>query len=191
MFHKFLLFLLFQFVIFSLFMFILYWNKQLNRCKHFCMPGYNWRKNNIINIVFGRPGDLLTPCSPYTQANLAYRIIQPLLVMIVKWLITLVLLTARLHIQYPMLFKLTNNRAHRVTHCGVLEFVADEGRVYLPYWVIACFSYWICFLLTIKPGFHYPSWRPVNSVAFFDTRQLGCQKMHPSYQAVNSAHELG
>jgi len=43
---------------------------------------------------------------------------------------------ARLHIQYPMLFKLTNNRANRVTHCGVLEFVADEGRVYLPYWVI-------------------------------------------------------
>jgi len=48
----------------------------------------------------------------------------------------LALLPARLHIQYPMLFKLTNNRAHRVTHCGVLEFVADEGRVYLPYWVM-------------------------------------------------------
>ena len=46
------------------------------------------------------------------------------------------MLIARLHIQYPMLFKLTNNRAHRVTHCGVLEFVADEGRVYLPYWVM-------------------------------------------------------
>lgn len=42
----------------------------------------------------------------------------------------------RLHIQYPMLFKLNNNRAHRVTHCGVLEFVADEGRVYLPYWMM-------------------------------------------------------
>ena len=47
-----------------------------------------------------------------------------------------VMLVARLHIQYPMLFKLINNRAHRVTHCGVLEFVADEGRVYLPYWVM-------------------------------------------------------
>lgn len=42
----------------------------------------------------------------------------------------------RLHIQYPMLFKLSNNRAHHVTHCGVLEFVADEGRVYLPYWMM-------------------------------------------------------
>lgn len=42
----------------------------------------------------------------------------------------------RLHIQYPMLFKLNNSRAHRATHCGVLEFVADEGRVYLPYWMM-------------------------------------------------------
>jgi len=23
----------------------------------------------------------------------------------------------------------------RETHCGVLEFVADEGRIYIPYWV--------------------------------------------------------
>jgi len=40
------------------------------------------------------------------------------------------------HIQYPMLFKLSNTRASRDTHCGVLEFVADEGRVYLPYWMM-------------------------------------------------------
>jgi ubiquitin fusion degradation protein 1 len=43
----------------------------------------------------------------------------------------------RLHIQYPMLFKLTNSKHHRVTHSGVLEFVADEGRVYLPYWMMS------------------------------------------------------
>ena len=36
-----------------------------------------------------------------------------------------------------MLFKLTNPKAHQITHCGVLEFVADEGKIYLPYWVIA------------------------------------------------------
>lgn len=41
----------------------------------------------------------------------------------------------RLNIIYPMLFKLTNKKTNRVTHCGVLEFVADEGKVYLPYWV--------------------------------------------------------
>ncbi|RWS19270.1 ubiquitin fusion degradation protein 1-like protein, partial [Leptotrombidium deliense] len=42
----------------------------------------------------------------------------------------------RLNIVYPMLFKLTNTNAQRVTHCGVLEFVADEGKVYLPYWMM-------------------------------------------------------
>ncbi|KAJ9591503.1 hypothetical protein L9F63_001989 [Diploptera punctata] len=42
----------------------------------------------------------------------------------------------RLNIVYPMLFKLTNKRTNRITHCGVLEFVADEGKVYLPYWMM-------------------------------------------------------
>ncbi len=42
----------------------------------------------------------------------------------------------RLNIVYPMLFKLTNNRHNRFTHSGVLEFVADEGKVYLPYWMM-------------------------------------------------------
>ncbi|KAK4301709.1 hypothetical protein Pmani_026167 [Petrolisthes manimaculis] len=42
----------------------------------------------------------------------------------------------RLNIVYPMLFKLTNVRANRHTHCGVLEFVADEGKVYIPYWMM-------------------------------------------------------
>ena len=44
-------------------------------------------------------------------------------------------ISARLNIQYPMLFKLINKRTARETHCGVLEFVADEGHIYLPYWV--------------------------------------------------------
>ena len=33
----------------------------------------------------------------------------------------------RLNIVYPMLFKLTNPATSRTTHCGVLEFIADEG----------------------------------------------------------------
>jgi hypothetical protein len=41
----------------------------------------------------------------------------------------------KLHIQFPMLFKLINKNKNRQTHCGVLEFVAEEGRCYLPYWV--------------------------------------------------------
>nr|KAG5687620.1 hypothetical protein BaRGS_020021 [Batillaria attramentaria] len=35
-----------------------------------------------------------------------------------------------------MLFKLTNKQTRRETHCGVLEFVADEGRIYIPYWMM-------------------------------------------------------
>lgn len=44
-----------------------------------------------------------------------------------------------------MLFKLTNKNSDRMTHCGVLEFVADEGICYLPHWVkhIPIDSYWI------------------------------------------------
>ncbi|XP_046840487.1 ubiquitin recognition factor in ER-associated degradation protein 1-like [Xenia sp. Carnegie-2017] len=42
----------------------------------------------------------------------------------------------RLNIVYPMLFKLTNNNAKRYTHCGVLEFVADEGKVFIPHWMM-------------------------------------------------------
>ena len=42
----------------------------------------------------------------------------------------------RLNIVYPMLFKLTNAGTQRTTHCGVLEFVADEGKIYIPYWMM-------------------------------------------------------
>ena len=34
-----------------------------------------------------------------------------------------------------MLFRLENENTSRHTHCGVLEFTAPEGSVYLPYWV--------------------------------------------------------
>lgn len=33
-----------------------------------------------------------------------------------------------------MLFQISNLREGRHSHCGVLEFVAEEGLVYLPYW---------------------------------------------------------
>lgn len=42
----------------------------------------------------------------------------------------------RLNINYPMLFKLLNLRTNHISHCGVLEFVADEGKVYLPHWMM-------------------------------------------------------
>lgn len=42
---------------------------------------------------------------------------------------------AQLNITYPMLFKLSNERKGLYSHCGVLEFVAEEGRIYVPHWV--------------------------------------------------------
>lgn len=41
----------------------------------------------------------------------------------------------RLHITYPMLFELINKPKQTQSHAGVLEFVAEEGKVYLPQWV--------------------------------------------------------
>lgn len=43
---------------------------------------------------------------------------------------------ASLHIDYPMLFELRNISAERVSHCGVLEFIAEEGMIYMPYWMM-------------------------------------------------------
>ncbi|GJR19239.1 ubiquitin fusion degradation protein 1 [Tanacetum coccineum] len=43
---------------------------------------------------------------------------------------------AHLQIDYPMLFKLTNPLASKVPHCGVIEFVADEELIYIPYWMM-------------------------------------------------------
>ena len=34
-----------------------------------------------------------------------------------------------------MLFKLNNRSSEKRTHCGVLEFIAEEGMIYMPYWV--------------------------------------------------------
>lgn len=43
---------------------------------------------------------------------------------------------ASLHIDYPMLFELRNGAMERVSHCGVLEFIAEEGMIYMPYWMM-------------------------------------------------------
>ena len=44
---------------------------------------------------------------------------------------------AQLEIQYPMMFEATNPRyVARRLHCGVLEFIAQEGMVYLPFWMM-------------------------------------------------------
>lgn len=42
----------------------------------------------------------------------------------------------RLNIEYPMVFKITNKKLERSTHAGVLEFIADEGKIYIPFWMM-------------------------------------------------------
>lgn len=51
----------------------------------------------------------------------------------------------RLHITYPMLFELINGaKEGKQTHAGVLEFIAEEGKIYLPYWLMRT--------LEVEPG---------------------------------------
>lgn len=45
---------------------------------------------------------------------------------------------ARLSISYPMIFMISNPQMAKKSYCGVLEFSAEEGLAYLPYWVKVC-----------------------------------------------------
>lgn len=42
----------------------------------------------------------------------------------------------RLSVTYPLLFELINGQADKKAHAGVLEFSAEEGRIYLPQWLM-------------------------------------------------------
>ncbi|KAL6627454.1 hypothetical protein ACP70R_031180 [Stipagrostis hirtigluma subsp. patula] len=42
-----------------------------------------------------------------------------------------------LNIAYPMQFQIQNPGNERVSHCGVLEFVAEEGFIHIPTWLMA------------------------------------------------------
>lgn len=37
---------------------------------------------------------------------------------------------------WPLMFRLFNSKTQRKTHCGIMEFIADEGCAYLPYWMM-------------------------------------------------------
>jgi ubiquitin fusion degradation protein 1 len=43
---------------------------------------------------------------------------------------------ARMNVEYPMLFELRNDAIEKKTHCGVMEFSAEEGRCYMPFWMM-------------------------------------------------------
>lgn len=42
----------------------------------------------------------------------------------------------KLDVPYPLLFNISSKETERKTNCGVLEFSADEGKCFAPYWVI-------------------------------------------------------
>lgn len=41
-----------------------------------------------------------------------------------------------MQVQYPMLFKLTNDAMQLSTHVGTLEFSAQEGHIHVPRWLM-------------------------------------------------------
>ena len=43
---------------------------------------------------------------------------------------------ARLQVDYPMLFNLQSEDKGTMTHCGVLEFTAEEGSCVIPFWMM-------------------------------------------------------
>ena len=49
-----------------------------------------------------------------------------------------------------MLFKLTCEANQRFTHCGVLEFSAEEGRCYIPFWMMQNLMIGEGALITVK-----------------------------------------
>ena len=56
----------------------------------------------------------------------------------------------RLHISYPMMFELINGVRDTLTHAGVLEFIAEEGKIYLPYWLMQTLAVEAGDLLQVK-----------------------------------------
>ncbi|KAL2265568.1 hypothetical protein VTJ83DRAFT_6668 [Remersonia thermophila] len=43
---------------------------------------------------------------------------------------------SRLHVQWPIMLELINGATGKYTHAGVLEFTAEEGRAYIPQWMM-------------------------------------------------------
>uniref|UniRef100_A0A4W5R518 Ubiquitin recognition factor in ER associated degradation 1 n=1 Tax=Hucho hucho TaxID=62062 RepID=A0A4W5R518_9TELE len=82
------------------------------------------------------PPSALDQLSKYTTPDLNPNLQMPFTQQILLFYPSLFSPKGRLNITYPMLFKLTNKNSDRMTHCGVLEFVADEGICYLPHWMM-------------------------------------------------------
>jgi len=70
-----------------------------------------------------------------------------------------------------MTFEITNSREGKTTHAGVLEFTAEEGRIYLPQWMMASLKLSEGDLVTVKntslPTGHFVKIQP-QRVDFLD-----------------------
>eukprot|EP01134_Creolimax_fragrantissima_P007956 CFRG7956T1 len=78
---------------------------------------------------------------------------------------------SRMEVQWPVLFEVTSPASSRITHTGVLEFNADEGRMYMPSWMMNSMAVEQGSLLTVKnvalkPG-TFAKFEPQN-VEFLD-----------------------
>jgi ubiquitin fusion degradation protein 1 len=57
---------------------------------------------------------------------------------------------SKLHVQWPLLMELINGEKEKHTHTGVLEFVAEEGRAYLPQWMMETLNVDVGDLIQVK-----------------------------------------
>lgn len=47
-----------------------------------------------------------------------------------------IFILAQMNLQWPLLFEIENPNTSMKVHCGVQEFIAEEGRIYMPNWMI-------------------------------------------------------
>ena len=73
-----------------------------------------------------------------------------------------------------MLFEISNDTTGRKSHCGVLEFIADEGVVYMPHWVIpirTAFAFTAFSLASAARVLHYPPFLAMHDPPYSRTPQ--------------------
>lgn len=75
------------------------------------------------------------------------------------------------HVSNPMIFKISNPKSQSCSHGGVLEFIAEEGRVYLPSWMMKSLKASEGDILTLESSFlskgHFIKVQP-QSMDFLD-----------------------
>jgi ubiquitin fusion degradation protein 1 len=57
---------------------------------------------------------------------------------------------SKLHVQWPLLLEIVNGEKGKHSHAGVLEFVAEEGRAYLPHWMMETLSLDVGDMIQVK-----------------------------------------